>query len=309
MTVTTQDAGDDATDSDFDSDPCAYNITVSDTQGFDVDLGLVGGPLNPAPNGDLNEITVKTNTLLINHQWRSAHNLGSSSAPVVFFSAPSNNGPQRGVVRMKRADNSTQFKFQEWSNLDGVHTNEAINIVSFPQGNWSAGNTQIEVGRSDINGTGQWKTIHFATAFTTPPAVILSLQTAIGGDAVDVHVRNITTESMQIALYEEERSMSSGHLTETVGYLLVSSDRAAFDLGNTDSTHIELPFQSTGVNINHNWKTIGADYQVRLEEDQTRDQETFHVNETVHVIKVNDFYLTQIASAVGGDPSVLRSRQ
>jgi hypothetical protein len=309
LTVTTQDAGDDAIDSDFDSDPCAYNITVSDTQGFDVDLGLVGGPLDPAPNGNLNEITVKTNTLLINHQWRLANNLGDSSDSVAFFSAPSNNGAQRGVVRMKRTDNSTQFKFQEWSNLDSFHTNETINIVSIPQGNWNAGNTQIEVGRSDLNGTGQWKTIHFATTFSTPPAVILSLQTANGGDAVDVHVRNITTGSMQVALYEEERGMSSGHLTETVGYLLVSSDSAAFDLGNADSTHIELPFQTTGVQVNHNWKTIGAGYQVRLEEDQTRDQETFHTNETVHVIKVNDFYLTQIASAVGGNPSVLRSRQ
>ncbi len=40
LSVTTQDAGDDLIDSDFDSSPCAYGITVTDEQGAVRDLGL-----------------------------------------------------------------------------------------------------------------------------------------------------------------------------------------------------------------------------------------------------------------------------
>lgn len=40
LNVTTQDAGDDAIDSDFDTSPCSYGITVSADQGVDRDLGL-----------------------------------------------------------------------------------------------------------------------------------------------------------------------------------------------------------------------------------------------------------------------------
>jgi hypothetical protein len=312
LSVTTQNAGDDTIDSDFDDTPCASDIIISDTRSARLDLGLVGNtqdqPDNPIDTGNLTSLTVNTDSLLINHQWRPTKNIVNAANSVIFYSAPSSNGGQRGITRMRRKNNRIEFKFQEWSNLDGVHVNEVINLVSFPQGNWQDGNTQIEVGTTTISGTKQWKTIHFNNTFSTPPTVILSLQTAIGGDAVDVHVRNITTDSMQIALFEEERKMNSGHITETVGFLLVASDNAGFDLGNPTSTRIDLPFRTTGIALNHNWKNIGSGVHIRLEEDQTKDQETAHVNETVHVLKINTVYLTQIASANGGDPSVLRSR-
>lgn len=253
---------------------------------------------------------ITSKTLLINHQWRSTtdNNIVSSANSVVFCSAPSSIGAQRGTARMRLNNSSAEFKFQEWSNLDGAHVDENMQLVRIDQGRWSSGDNQLEVGTTEISGTRQWKTIQFSTSFSTPPAVILSIQTANGADAVDAHVRNITTDSMQVALLEEEEKATSGHTVETLGYLLVSSPSGDFELGDSETTRIELPFQSRGILINHLWKTIGNGYQVRLEEDQTRDQETQHMNETVHVVKIDGIYLTQIASAIGGDTSVLRSR-
>ncbi len=126
--------------------------------------------------------------------------------------------------------------------MGGFHTIETINVAGFPQGSWSNSSTQIEVGTASVRGTRQWTTVVFNTTFSTPPAVITSLQTANGGDAVDVHVRNISKTSMQIALFEEQRKMGSGYIPETVGYLLVASDTNGFDLGNPQSTRIELPY-------------------------------------------------------------------
>ena len=318
LSVTTQDAGDDLIDNDFDDAPCAYDISVTNNQSTDIDLGLVGGPLESTepvdPHaGNLNTISINTETLSITHQWQSVGNQFNTDNRVLFFSAPTNHGTQRGVARMRRTDTSAEFKFQEWSNLDGVHNNETIHIASFPQGSWNADNTQIEVGTATVSGTRQWTTIDFDTAFTRKPAVITTLQTANGRDAVDVHVRNITTTSMQVALFEEQAKMGTWHQPETVGYLLVISNTDdSFDLGNSESTQIALPCNNTGIAINHGWQSIcgiGDGFQVRLEEDQTSDKETFHVFETVQVIKVDDVPLTQIASDNGGDPAVLRSRK
>lgn len=331
LAVTTQDAGNDAIDNDFDGSPCAYDISITNTiQTADVDLGFVGGtptPPQPNQNGNLNDIIVKTDRLSINHQWRHASNTLDIADSVVFHSAPTSYDTQRGVVRMRRSSSGTEFKFQNWGKLNSRHNDETINIVSIQQGYWDVDNTQIEVGHTEINGTGKWKTIHFSQTYSTPPAVILSLQTTNGVDAVDVHARRITTDSMQIALFEEERKMRfEHHAFETVGYLLVASASTSIDLGNGDETRIALPFQTTGIEVNHTWQIIGRDDQigleenqetnlankrlhmVKLEEDQTRDQETDHTFEHVHVVKIDDTFLTQIASAAGGDTSVLRSR-
>ncbi len=312
LSVTTQNAGNDAIDNDFDDSPCAYNIAITNTiQTADFDLGLVGGSSipsqsDPNPDGNFNGMIVKTDSLSINHQWRSAGSHLDTQNSVVFFSAPTSHDNRLGVVRMRRSNSGTEFKFQPWSNFNNrhLHNDETINIVSLQQGRWQANNTRIEIGRTEVNGTRQWKTIHFAQAFSTPPTVQLSLQTSNGADAVDVRARRITTDSMQIALFEEEKKIRSGHVFETVGYLLIASDSVNIELNNVELTRIEL----SQLAINHDWKTIGNGHQIRLEEDQTKDLETAHAFERVHVVKIDNTYLTQIASSVGGDPGVLRSR-
>jgi hypothetical protein len=254
-------------------------------------------------------IDLKTTSLSINHQWQSVDESFSLDS-VLFYSAPTNFGKQRGVVRMRQQNNQAQFRFQEWSNLDGGHAFETINVVSVPTGTWSdLDNSRIiKVGTVELSGTGQWKVITFYPVFTNPPAVVASLQTSNGGDAVDVRVRNVTTTSMQVALFEEEQKMGTGHVPETVAYLAVETTSDGIDLLNSEAERLQLPFQASGVSINHSWTSIADNYQLRLEEDRSRDQEVFHALETIHVIKIDDIYLTQIASSLGADPAVLRSR-
>lgn len=80
LSVTSQNAGDDSIDNDFDESPCAYNITVTDNQSADIDLGLVGGPLDePTDTGNLNQVLIQTDTQKINHQWRSANSTFSTA--------------------------------------------------------------------------------------------------------------------------------------------------------------------------------------------------------------------------------------
>ncbi len=80
LSVTSQNAGDDSIDNDFDESPCAYNITVTNSQGADIDLVLVGGPLDePTDTGNLNQVLIQTDTQKIHHQWRSASDTFSAA--------------------------------------------------------------------------------------------------------------------------------------------------------------------------------------------------------------------------------------
>ena len=61
LSVTNQDSGDDAIDSDFDSSPCSYGITVNAEQGAVRDLGLVGGSIDPVDPGQPTDPTDPVN--------------------------------------------------------------------------------------------------------------------------------------------------------------------------------------------------------------------------------------------------------
>ncbi|HFD11310.1 MAG TPA: hypothetical protein ENJ32_02400 [Crenotrichaceae bacterium] len=247
---------------------------------------------------------ITSSEAIINHRWKAV-SVGPDSTSVMFYSAPSSVGGQGGVVRMRGGSANPEFKFQEWSNLDGQHVNEQIHFVTLSTGRWQFGESELEVGTTELSGTERWITVNFSKPFTTPPQVILALQTANGGDAVSARVRNITASSMQIQLVEEDSKKFSGHVTEVVGYLLIESPANNFDVGS--GFNVKLLSKENPFNINHNWTTVAPGYQLRLEEDQTTDNEKFHIPELVHAVKIGSTYLSQMVSDNGADNAVLRS--
>ncbi len=258
-------------------------------------------PLDDVP------LLVKQSDLIINHQWRAAPVGIADTSTVVFYSAASSFGAERGVARMRSGSTDFEFKFQEWSNLDGWHTEERINLLKLSKGRWSFGEHEVEVDSKEVSDTEQWISITFSKAFKQPPQVIVALQTTNGSDAVSVRVRNITNTSMQVQLVEEDLKKFSGHVPETLGYLLVSGVDANFI--TEDSVTFDLNTKAQPIKLNHNWQTVVSDYQLRLEEDQTQDAEVIHVKELVHLLGINGIYFGQLVSDNGDDNAVLRSRR
>ena len=101
-------------------------------------------------------LTAKTSQLWINDQWKKADIGAYDKNSVVFYSASSSIGVQRGLIRMKQGINEPEFRFQEWSNLDGKHIDERINLITLNKGRWHYGDHELEVGTSDISGTETW---------------------------------------------------------------------------------------------------------------------------------------------------------
>jgi hypothetical protein len=273
-----------------------YRIHVSDDE-----VTFKASDLKP---GKQNQFKIITSTANINHKWQPV-SIGSSRS-VLFYPPPSNVGAQRGITRIRRgATTGTEIRFQEWSNLDGRHVDEHVGLIAISKGRWQFGKNELEVGTTHISGTEQWHTVNFSKSFEHAPQVIVALQTANGGDAVSLRVRNITSKSMQIQLVEEDSKKFSGHVDEIAGYLLITSPSASFKVDSAIT--VELLSNERLFRINHNWQTITPGYKLRLEEDQTVDSETVHLNEHVHLIKIDDIYLSQLVSDNGNDNAVLRS--
>ncbi|MCH9699684.1 MAG: beta-propeller domain-containing protein [Gammaproteobacteria bacterium] len=250
--------------------------------------------------------SAKTSVAMINHQWKSLSIPIDNPDTVVFYSAPSSVGSDRGVVRLRKGVSSYEGRFGEWTNHNGVHVDELIHLITTTTGYWRFENNQIEVGTAQVSGTEQWHTINFSGMFSTPPQVITSLQTANGGDGVSVRVRNITQTSMQVQLVEQDSKKFSGHVTEVLAFLAIASSSDSFS--PTDGIDIKLPTLNNPMQINHQWLTVMPGYQLRLEEDQTSDQEVFHLLEHLHLIKVGPVLLSQLVSDIGNDNAVLRAK-
>lgn len=250
-------------------------------------------------------LSAMTAQMTIDHQWQGSPMSVDNAHSVLFYSAPSSVGKQPGVVRMRTSAEGSEFRFQEWSNLDGQHRKERIYLLKLNKGRWQYGEHELEVGSVSISGSEVWKTIHFSASFTTAPRVILALQTAHGGDAVSARVKNITETSMEIRLVEEDLKTSAEHKEETIAFLLVSSPDAGFTA--EDNIQFELLAGQPPIELNHVWQTVAKNYQLRLEEDQTVDDEVEHPNELIDLIRVKGVYLSQIVSHRDNDNIVLRS--
>ena len=158
-----------------------------------------------------------------------------------------------------------------------------------------------EVGTFDLDGTGSWASATFTTAFTKPPHLFLTVQTTNDSQAVSVRARNITASGFQAALFEEEALMD-GHLSESIGYVAVSSPTGG---GMIDLDGTPMPYLLQTVTTDHRLVPV-LSQRLRLQEEQSRDSELGHIDETVHVLMLGNQVFAQQVTSNGFDTTALR---
>ena len=248
--------------------------------------------------------------------------------PVVIAGSPSYNGSHTATVRIEEVtgDGFTAF-IQEPSNLDGWHTLETFSYLVLEAGTWRwSDGTLVEVGAIDTNATVRqaWETIDFDTNFDQTPAIFSYVQSYNGGDFVRTRQRNDSADGFQFALEEEERKLNTRHLTETVGYVAITPGAGTIN-------GLDYTVGSTPDAVDHNWYNLDFDadfqsspnflaqlasydgnnsaglryrnltgdrVQVFVEEDTSRDRETWHLTEKVNFLAIEDGVL----SGNGYDP-------
>src|SRR5262245_53317739 len=152
-------------------------------------------------------------------QWRSVSFGQTITNPIVVAGPLSNFDPQPAGVRVRNITTTGfEVQAQEWDSQDGVHGAEQLSYVAVARGRYTLGNGKVVLAESTSVTGGGFQSKSFSQPFATVPIIIATVVTQNEGSAVAVQVRNVTTTSFQIRLWEQEANPQS-HVAETVHYL------------------------------------------------------------------------------------------
>ncbi len=239
--------------------------------------------------------------------WKGVNLRDSYDSPVVIMQPLSFNQSEPAHIRLVNVtSDSFEFKIEEWDYLDGVHGVEKASYLVLEEGYYDFGNdTFVEVGK--VNVSDKFKHVTFKNIFNSRPIVLTQVQTYNEADSVVTRQRNISVSGFDVRLQEEENK-GDGHAFEEVGYVAITRSEGVVG---------ENRFEARAVKVNHEWSKInfrrsyfheplffasiityrggdtaglrymnltGRDAIIKIEEEQSRDEETIHLNEGVGYI-------------------------
>lgn len=228
--------------------------------------------------------------------------------PVIALTATNNGGNQFTLRVTEVTDNSFTFIIEEWEYHDGAHPAiETINWLAIEEGVHTLPDGRvIEAGTSQVSDSSGSATL--SGGFTDPPVVLTSVMSENETTTVDSDPLNITSTGFDLRLQEEE-AQDGTHLAETVGWIAIQSggdttSGTAQTFGgvdeNTDTLGLGGTFTDAVVlgetqTINGgDTATVVIDGQTNstvglfIEEEQSNDNETNHINEVVGVVAFED---------------------
>jgi serine protease AprX len=232
--------------------------------------------------------------------------------PVVFISPLSSNGSDPANVRITDLEGDLfSATIQEPNYADGTHGAESFSYLVLEAGSWQLEDgTVLQVGTTDTNTVSDrgWETVNFENSFSNTPVILTQVQTDNGSDFVYTRQRNATNAGFEMAMQEEEAQMKTGHATETLGWMAISSGSGSWSGNNYQAG-------TSGDRVTDAWSTLnfseafdqtpqllasigtfdGADsaglrYQnlsrngveLKVEEETSLDVETSHTSEDVN---------------------------
>ncbi len=252
----------------------------------------------------------------LNHVNQTIQLNNTYTNPVIFALPPSLNGGDPAIARITNIqDDNFSIYLQEPEYRDGTHIQESLSYMVLEAGTWElADGTILEVGTLNTNSTttSSWSSIDFEHNFSTTPVILSQVQTNYGIQFVRTRQKSATVAGFELAMEEEELLRPSGHLTETVGWLAIESGSGnwnGFDYqaGNTgtridhtrDTINFEPSFEQVpnffaslasfrgGDSAGLRYSNLGSSQvQIKVEEDQSLDNEIGHVTEAVDFLAI-----------------------
>ena len=239
------------------------------------------------------------------NEWTSVSLQNTYQRPVVLMGPISYNGSHPSTVRVSNVT-STSFDFQvdEWDYKDGAHTTEQIGYLVVEPGLHSFGDLLWQAGVID-QADHTFQTVHFPRRFSDVPVILTQVATYNETSAVATRVKDIARDSFNLRLQEEEAA-DGIHAGEQVAYLAIDSGAAEIDGDIFEAS-------ATGINVDEAWHSIAfassfdspmflgdiqtyegpdpaslrhknltsSSVEVFVEEEQSGDSETGHVNENI----------------------------
>jgi predicted esterase len=275
------------------------------SQTFEIDITSLSSPEDVS--------IAEYGSVSINHKWQTIELQGEYENAVVITSDPTKRGWDPAVVRMQNIDSdSFQLKLQEPNYKDGWHVKETVSYMVIERGTWELSDgTILKAGTLSTNKLSRQgrETVSLEAEFESDnsPAIFTQVQTYKGRDWVTTRTDNITGESFQVMMQEEEKLNGGGHVTETIGWLAVETGAATdgdtiIEGGvtadkfthQTKSQSFEASFESAPTLLtkldsfdgadtaNSRIKSVNANgFSAMISEEQSRDREWFHTTESL----------------------------
>ena len=117
---------------------------------------------------------------------------------------------------------SFELRLKEPNYKNEGHIDEVISYVVIEVGTWTLSDgTLLASGSQNSNtlSSAGLDKVSFADAFNAPPAVLTQVQTYNGADWVTTRTDNVTGQSFDLMMQEEERLNAGSHVAETIGWL------------------------------------------------------------------------------------------
>ena len=218
----------------------AFSITTSTLANGDYGLTATATDAagNASSSSDSLSITVNSTsstlgeygTLDLDHNWKTVSFNNSYTNPVVIVSDPSFNGGDPGNIRIRNVGSSSfEARFQEPNYKDGAHITEQASYVVVESGEWEmADGTRFSAGTTTSNKltSAGFETITFDNSFSDTPSLLTQVQSYNEEDWVITRVDNITGQSFEVSMQEEQSLMGGSHATETIGWFAIDSGAA-----------------------------------------------------------------------------------
>jgi PKD repeat protein len=175
------------------------------------------------PNGtwiEAGELTTEaTNTFA-----RAAYQAPFDSAPIVLTSLASDNDPWPAAVRIRNVElHGFDLGMRLEEAATQVHGAETVSYIAWQRSEVEWAGLHIEASATGDTVTHAKHTITYAAPATVPPLVFAGMQSTDGGDTAETRCDRWDGTSLDLWIEEEQsRDTETGHITETVGYLVIS---------------------------------------------------------------------------------------
>ena len=296
----------------------SFSYAITDESGL-ISTGRATVIVNPVGNSTIiGEVRKSEIEQPDRETWTRVDLLHTYINPIVIMEGLSFNGTHPSHTRIREVKASSfEYQIEEWDYLDGAHVPETVHFIVM-----EAGVHTLNNGTVIVAGKTQFKEFHervaFGHQFETKPIVFSSTQTFNGPDAVIVHMSNINLDGFEARLREQESLQNANgdttHALESVGFIAMDAGLGqiggltyeASSTGNLvtdDFTDIGfslffskpplfLAQKVTEVGSNTSgirWQDLSVDsVSVKVEEEQSKDEETAHVAEDVNWIAINE---------------------
>ena len=256
--------------------------------------------------------------ITINDQWQTVMLQKQYESPIVVVSDPKAQNGLAMSVRLRNVNTqSFEVKLQgSAGHLDHLSP-ENISFMVIEEGEWVSENgARISAGQVSSNKLSRqgWESVRFDQRSQSMVAFTQVQSTAEEGWLV-TRVKNQSRRGFDFTMQEQEIDQRRGtHDTETIGWIVIDEGDHQLDhsrlLSTTTSSAIShrvtqvqftQAFESTPLMIAKMGSTRGGDssnvsieeanasgFNVRIAEENSRDQETRHIRESVSIIALSD---------------------